>query len=124
MIVNWKQNRVLVAGDLQLLPGNNQVDNDRWAAVRPSLSGHIAAKNIVEVNAKTEKVGSGDDVKLVVTEKLPFEKLEPEAAEAIVKETYDLKTLAGWKKVEGRESVRAAISEQIDLVKSTSTKKE
>lgn len=69
------------------------------------------------IDARTQKVRTEKKKvnKVTITVK-EFKKLKLEEAEAIVKETFALETLKKWEKKESRDSVRAEIKNQIEIV--------
>jgi hypothetical protein len=121
-------------GSIALVPGNNEVSDDFWNEVKKSeaIRRKLGSKQLKEVAVKgvekevtkevEEKTEDGKTkktkkkVKEKVNEPVPFSEVDASEAEKIVTETYDLKTLKKWKDTESRDSVRLAISKQIEKV--------
>jgi len=96
---------------VSLMPGGNKLTKDIYADVKSEIDFLVAAKKA--------EVFSKDDEK-DKNKKVPIESLkdiEANAAEKLVKNTVDLKTLEAWKGEESRDSVRLALQTQIDLIK-------
>lgn len=124
---------------IQLLGGNNEVDDKLWAKARQSLLGHLKRKQLIEkfVNKIDEEVTEADVN--IGTDKKPnivkgqkktykisakqFNKLEAKEAIAIVENTYDMKTLKKWQEESGKESVSAALASQIKKIEDHKVKK-
>ncbi len=132
MIVNWTKKRLLVVpykgksgmvvGSITLLPGCNDVDDDIWKSAREMVEDKIKHKLIIEEHAKIEIKDvpipntKGKTRKIVKIDAKTLKELEPDEAEDIVKNTFDLKTLKKWKKGESRDAVRSVIIGQIETV--------
>lgn len=126
-------------GTLTLLQGVNKVSDEDWELVRSLVKDKIDRKIIIEKHAeikvteesvideetgepvKDKKTGKEKKVKKTkVVKSKDLKDLSAEAALEIVKETYDLKTLNDWinnGKI-GKDEVRAAVRDQIELVES------
>lgn len=127
MIIHWKPNRVkvvpivaknspTVVGKVTLMPGNNVITDSEWDGIKDNLKYELEKgliSEIVQEIPEVDKEGKETGKKVTVKE---FRKMEAERAEEIVKDTYNLKTLKSWKKNESRDSVRAAIQNQIDAI--------
>lgn len=117
MIINWKQNRVLVVtakvgngGVHTIVPGVNIIDDEAWNAIKGDLKNRIG-KDIIEVKPAIKK--TGDDGKVVNTTAKKPSDLEPKDAEELLLEVYSIPVLKEWLAEESRESVRAAIYRRI-----------
>lgn len=104
-----------VIGRVDLLPGNNDISKEIWEKARIECQSHIDRGVIVEKFA----VVDGDKLKEVKE----FKELEPALKEEIVEDTYNENTLDEWKKEEGADSVRSAISNQKESIKKYEPKK-
>lgn len=143
MIIEWTKDNIKVIpvlqgtlniGKVTLLPGNNEVDEELWKNACLHVKNDIATGKIkvhhAEVNIKdvTPKAGKDDkespkpeyEVKISARK---LGKLSIQEAEEIVKNTYNLDTLAKWKKKEGRDTVAALIRLQIEAVEKHGTEK-
>jgi len=118
---------------LILLPGHNEVKKETWLKVMDLVQvkkyrerGWLTEKGDFKVEIKTTP--SGKEGELSKREKVAtvkeFKTFPSNEAEAMVKETYDLKTLDKWNKKEERDSVRIAIKEQISVVENYDAKKQ
>lgn len=118
MIVHNKQTRAVVfsgkSGLVHLLPGVNEI-HDEDAAI---LSANIAPLKLEEAGLiefgdvkGTGKEGKGPAVGKSLSD------YSPEEAEALLKDTNDIKLLERWKKSEKRDDVRLHIVNRIEAVK-------
>ena len=107
------------------MPGNNEVPDNVWKSIRPLVEDQIKSGLIVEVEAKvetkTKKDPKGKETKEVVINAKSFKDMDPEKAEAIIQDTYDIDSLKTWKK-KAPESIRILISEQIEKIEKEGTK--
>lgn len=122
-IVKSNLNRLLFAQDgestVALIPGHNEIDGDAWLKVRSSLEDKLKSGDLKEVNFKY--VAAEGDKPAELRDLKPLQKIEPQPAEAIIKETYHLPTLEAWKAADSRDAVRAAILRQIEEVEKHGT---
>jgi len=135
MIVEWTKDRVnvipclgsggLIVSKVVLLPGFNDIPDDQWNQARINAKDDIDRKIIVEVSPekKEEKIKAKDPKSGIETETTvvsytgkSLKKMTPTEAEDIVKGTFNLMTLKKWNKAESRDSIKAAIMNQIDMV--------
>ncbi len=138
MIVNWKKekagvlvipvmNEGVVVEYASLLPGHNEVDDDKWKAMKETTRAtkHIDAGNLVEVfeevvdeNVRRRRSSSADDKEEKKTAKKikKLTKMTPKKAREIVKDTYVLDTLEKWLDMESRDEIRAVIHSQIEMI--------
>lgn len=117
MILNWTKDRVLTAGDLIILPGMNEVSDEKYLAVRGDLKIHLEKKALIEVQAQvTTKLEPETKKEITEIKSKTLKELPAREAEQVVSETFNLKTLGGWLKAEARDSVRVSIQNQIDSV--------
>jgi hypothetical protein len=143
MLVEWTKMKVKIipvvgangksTENIILLPGVTDVDDEKWNKVRSLVDQDIRTKRIIEHHATVTDIEvetevevkdeeSGEMKKEIKKEKKPFHKgkslksLTPDEAEEIVKNTFNLETLNKWKTNENRDSIRAAIMNQIELV--------
>ena len=143
MIVGWRKKGAgvkiipvsaangVVVGKVTLLPGNNEVKDEDWAIARNQVKDEIdrglikeiemEVKTIEkdvetgEIDPKTKKSKTEKKKETVIKAK-EFKKIEIKQAIEIVNNTSNLATLEKWRKKEGRDSVRAAIQNQIEEV--------
>lgn len=121
----------VAGGSIQLLPGNNLVDDNKWNVARKSVEAEIG-KSIIEVASKLvevqEEVEEMDEktkkvtlkkVKKMVSKSKSLNELDANEASLIVEDTYSLDTLYKWKDGESRDSVRATILKQIEAVETS-----
>jgi hypothetical protein len=116
MIINWKQNRVLIltaktgnGGAITIVPGINVIPDDVWKELAVDLKARIG-KDIIEVKAE-KKSKEGKDLGLTNV-KSPSE-MEPKEAEALLVDTFSIPVLKEWLDNESRDGVRAAIYRRI-----------
>jgi hypothetical protein len=120
MIVNWKKPKagllvVPIVKDkqflkyIQLLPGNNLVDDADWELAKVNLELKIEKGLLEEISEDGKKVSSLKD-------------LSAKKAIEIIKGTWDLSTLRKWQEKEGRDEVRAVLHNQVDAVNTDSSK--
>lgn len=132
MIVEWKDNRVVVIpfdnnNSIRLLPGFNEVNEDEWKKAKKftNLENDYQWRFIKEVVAEKEivtekenkKTGEKIIEKSIEKKFVDLKDLPDEKAEEVVLDTFDIKTLEKWKKIEGRDNVRISIIEQIKNIK-------
>ena len=139
MIVSWEKPNAglkiltaqtkenLVSARITLAPGKNDVPDHLWDAAKHNLSHDPEAKWIKEFSEKkvveklpagmreaaAKKIGNG---KYEISKSIPLKDVKPQEAEEIIRDTFNLKTLEKWKKEESRDSVRAAILNQIETI--------
>lgn len=144
MLINWKKDRILVVPclkdgvqigkDLTLTPGVNNIPNDQWAMAREHVKDKIERGDLEEIKAEvSEKVtpvkvpvqnvqtGKNEEVtrnkvETEIKSAKTLKELPAKEAEALVKDTYNLKTLEEWAQDDPRDAVRAAIKNQIDAI--------
>lgn len=136
MIIEWTRNKVkvipctipetgVVLDKIVLLPGMNEVKEEKWKSARHNVLDQINRKIINEIHAevKVEKKVVEDpetkEKKSITTTTISakqLSKIPAKDAEEIVKKTFNLETLKKWKKKESRESVRMEIMNQIEAV--------
>ena len=144
MIVSWKKEKggkdvagVLVipvmdegtvVGHETLLPGHNEIDDDKWETIKKTtaITKHIEAGNIQEVYEEVEEEArsrrrgaAGDDkeTKKIAKKVKKLTKMSPKKAREIVQDTWTLPTLEAWLDEEGRDEIRAVIQNQIQEIK-------
>lgn len=122
------------SGNVILLPGNNDVPNEKWCACRENktILNQIKRNVIVEQHTKVEKKkvdekskdgkATGKKKEVITITAREFDKLNVTEAEEIVLNTFSLKTLKKWKKVCSKDAVVAVIREQIEHVKTFGSK--
>lgn len=129
MIVKWNKKRLLiipVLGDsksrkkwqalpiiskIKLLPGYNEIDNDTWQAIEPSLVEHIKNGYLEKIEKEIEQ-SDGKIQKKAVS----LKDVEPEKCYKILEETNNYNVLKKWLNNEKRDDVRLAIKQRIDEV--------
>ena len=97
-----------------LLPGINEVPTDRWLKVRgdAKAAGHL--KGDLEEIGVTEIAETKDKPSTLKFK--DFKDFEMDEQERLVKDTFNLTTLEAWKKSNSKDSTRAVILNQIDVV--------
>lgn len=142
MIINWKKPRAgvliipkivngQVVKNIQLLPGNNEISDEEWEAVKPNCQDHINAGNLIEMAVKKiekmEEIEGKDGKKtkkfVKKEEGKKIKEINAKQAKEIVLDTWDLKTLEKWLNEEGRDEIRAIIHNQIEEVNNPKTNK-
>lgn len=144
MILNWKEERLNVipipagkpvkgyeADSVILLPGVNEVPDEVWKKIRPSLISHLNARNlitieenkIIEKEGKPDKNGKIEKIKEKTSIPKKFTELDPEECLSLIAQTNNLPTLEKWKKEEKREDVRIALMERLNEVEDYVNKK-
>lgn len=127
MLVKFTENRALmvpIADGLPLLrifPGVNEVEDATWNKVRDTVKTKLDAGKLVELHATSKKDQKGVETFTGKT----LKDLDHNAAESCVKDCLDRDLLDRWKKLETRDSVRLAISNQLEelLKRPTAVKK-
>jgi hypothetical protein len=141
MIVNWKKEKAginiiplvvekdgkkISTGNLMLLPGHNDIPDDKWKMAEDSCKTHIEAGNIEIIGADWDKetkkkktVKTGDKEKSAES----IKDVSPKKAKDIISNTYNIDTLTKWQEEETRDETRLQITKQIDKVKSHGSKK-
>lgn len=119
MILNNKQSRPVVTtsptvGTLVLFPGVNEIPDDVYAGVKPQLEGAGLFLNKLLEEGPTKEVKDGS--KLAAVGKSLAE-CSPEQAQTLITETFDVKLLEKWRKLEKRDEIRLAIANQLDEIK-------
>lgn len=119
MILNNKQSRPVVTtsktlGSLVLLPGVNELPDEVYAEVKPQLEGAGLFKGKLLEEGPTREVKDGS--KLAAVGK-SLSECTAEQAQLLIAETFDVKLLDKWRKLEKRDEVRLAIANQLDEIK-------
>jgi len=134
MILNWKPQHLNVipipagkpvpgydADSIILLPGVNEIPDEVWEKVKPSLVKHLKAGNLIaieeiktiEKEGKPDKDGKKEKIKEKTSVSKKFIDLEPEECLGLIAQTNNLPTLEIWKKSETRDEIRIALAERI-----------
>lgn len=112
MIIHNKADRFLFVAGRRLFPGVNVIPDAEWPAVKAVLGARVGV-DVGVVAVKTTKAEDG-----TVTETgVPFSKVPTAEAEALVKKCLSTEQLEEWRKTEGRDSVRAAISNWLEYLR-------
>jgi len=119
MIIENKTNSITgvrnAAGNvLTLMPGGNQVEEETFKGMKTELEFLETSKKVVIWKTKEEFDSRGKAKEQKPASSL--KDLEAKAAEALIANTVDEKTLLAWKNAETRDSVRLAISKRIDEI--------
>lgn len=101
-IVENNEPRLHFVGDLKLLPGANEVPDEKWAEVEGWCKAHLEAGRLRVVKRDTQE-GS-------------LKGLAPRVAIELVKNTYDRSLLDRWGVQEPRAAVRTAIAAQVNML--------
>ena len=140
MIVRWKENRVKVIpfrggkgkdgklgpilGKVTLLPGINDIKDEHWRLARVEVASDLRRKRIEEIKDQvTVKKATKTEDEKVEIKGVSINDLNPNEAEDLIDETYSLTTLREWKQGTAKESLRAKIINQIEIVEKYGTKK-
>jgi len=97
-----------------LMPGGNQMDEETYKTVQTELEFLKSNNKVVIWASKTEFDNKGK-AKVVKPAK-NLTDLDADEAEKLIANTVDLKTLEAWKEGEARDSVRLALTKQIDKI--------
>ena len=99
-----------------LVPGINEISDDTWNQIRglKKIKFYLSENYLVEKFSEEKK--DAKDKVISIETKIPFEKLESEEQEALIKETYDLKLLAKWRK-KGNDFLKGIIDDQVKSIK-------
>lgn len=120
MLVKFNEARVLMvplddgAPMLRIMPQVNEIPDDVWSKIRPSLTDKLAVAKgartaqLEELFSAPAKTGAKG-----VTGKT-FQDLGAAEASALVLQTLDVALLKTWKQLEKRDDVRRDISNQIE----------
>ena len=134
MIINWRKKDAglltvsmikdgTIVKTLSLIPGHNELSDDEWDGIKGQLEDKIKVGDIVPIEVESKKEvevnGKTKSKRITATD---FRDLPAEKALKIVRDTYNKKTLNKWRKDESRDEIRAAISEQLDLIKNPNKK--
>jgi hypothetical protein len=92
---------------IQLLPGNNFVDNAEWERAKIHCYEILSSKMIQEVQVTMEGKKSAIE---------SISDLKPERAKEIITDCFNLKTLDLWFQEETRGDVRNAIDDRIRFI--------
>lgn len=135
MIINWKKKNaglltissISKSGDIlktiSLLPGHNEVEDSDWENIKGQLKDKIENDLIEVIEIKDVKEVEVDGkLKKKAVNRTKLTEIPAVQAVEIISETYDLKTLRGWRKVEGRDEIRAVLAEQILAVEKPKVK--
>lgn len=101
-------------GSFIFLPGLNILDSDLYNKLRPSLEKKLKEKKKGFKEHFVESKEPGKDGKVPKVTSTDFKALSPDQAEEIVSQVNNIDALKKLKKGEARDSVRAAIGEQLD----------
>jgi hypothetical protein len=135
MLVEWTKMKVKVvpiiglngkvAENIILLPGVNDVDDDKWNQARSCVDKDIRTNRIIEkhvtlqekeVEVKNKETDEVKKEKKVVVKGKTLKQLSLDQASKIVENTFNLDTLNKWKEKESRDSIRALIMTQLEKV--------
>jgi len=136
MIINWAKkdaglltvSKVIdnkIVKTLFLLPGHNEIDDADWEGIKGQLLDKIKDGTIIPIEVETKKsieVNGKEKTKKITTTK--FSEFPANKALEIVEDTFDINVLKKWKAKESRDEIRAAIAQQIELVKDPKKQKE
>jgi hypothetical protein len=103
MILKNNDMRLIAIGDFRLLPGCNDVDSKLWKKYQEKydLKEILNSKKLEEIkHKKGEKEVSFID--------FPFSKKED-----VVNNTYNVKTLQAWRKIETDPSIKVLIEDRL-----------
>lgn len=117
MIINNRANRFLFVAGRRLFPGINTIPDAEWPAVKETLGKRLGA-DVHLVGAKTAKGEDGAQVE-TGTE---LHKIPTAEAEALAGSCLSVEILEAWRLREGRDSVRAAISTQLEYLRKPESK--
>jgi hypothetical protein len=144
MIINWKKagagvlvipcmntNRKVVK-HMRLIPGHNDVRKKDYEQAEEHLKRYIDAgtmeiivEEVERKSAKPVKKGEERKSEKVLKKVKNISKIKKSAKVLkIVQDTWDVDTLESWRIDEGRDEIRAAISNQIELVNKEPERKE
>jgi len=128
---------------IDLLPGFNEVADDVWNEIKmkfQNIKEHVSQKKIIEIAAKTitkdmkvkkikmQKNDKGIEIpvekevfeKRKVLDAKPFNILSLQEQEDIINDTWAIKTLQNWKKLNIEPAIRSMIEDQIKKIKNKS----
>lgn len=113
--------RIILGPVVTFLPGVNVVDTAKLKTLRENkaFDARFSTKIVkTEGPDQPQHIGSFELVAgaEVQNEAGALKKMEPKEAAAVIEETFDARLLDKWLKDEGRDSVRAAIHEQKQLI--------
>lgn len=113
MIIVNNDERLIVIGEFKLLPGCNDVNNEKWE--------EITKKEVYKGNP-LYNVSSllKDEILQEINEE--FNKLDLNTKEKILNGTFNLKTLEYWKNNESNDSIRGQIVDRIKGIKNAEIK--
>lgn len=107
-------NKGAEVGTFIFLPGMNILDSDLYNKLRPNLENKLKEKKGGFKEHFIESKEVGKDGKVPKVTSTDFKALSPEQAEEIVAQVNNIAALTKLKKGESRDSVRAAIGNQLD----------
>lgn len=102
-LVNNKEARLVVVGGMRLRPGNNQVDNKRWAEAKKGSQVQKMIDEKMLVEGGTATGGSDDPTQGTL-----------EDAKGVLSETLDPKLLDQWEAAEKKGRDRAGFYALVD----------
>jgi len=120
MIINWKKPQAgvlvipvikdeIIIKYLQLLPGNNQIEEADWELAKKNLQDKLDTGLIEEILEDGKKIKN-------------IKQLSAKKAKEVIKNTFDLDTLQNWQEEEGRDEVRAILYNQTEEINSPTIK--
>lgn len=129
ILLEWTGDNIkYIADKVFLNTGNNEVSVADWERLRWMVADLIvpegtrlsdadkAAGRIIEIGAEVIPSKASPSAPARVRSAKQLKDLSAEEAEVLVRDTNNLATLTGWKKLETRDSVRVAIIDQIDVI--------
>ena len=108
MLIENRETRVYIVGEVKLMPGVNQISKNEWNHVKghPHVMHRLDDELLKVIDQEDAADGEVHSIK----------EFQPKQAEKIIKQTFDEKLLNDWLADEKRGSVKAAISAQLKFV--------
>lgn len=119
MIIKFTEDRVLMvpveqgAAQVRILPGVNEIPDNRWAKARTLLAAKLSGGSIEEIGAH-KKGGNGADKDSVVGKK--FSEFEISDARKIIAGTNIPGLLEEWRASSKSEEVRLEIANRLNFL--------
>lgn len=110
MIVNNMDQRLIVIGDIVLLPGNNDIDTSLWKKAEKEYNlENLFDNDKIKIISQTQK--KGDKTIELGFKDYPFKKKED-----LILNTYNLKTLKKWQSEETDMPIRTKLEKRISSI--------